>query len=353
MGKRPTEPYWFEPYLQDFFYCNKYKIYRKFIDQEICEYLINVMCETIIASSRNHKEEEKDIKKKCYNDLLSIIRNLTTFRVIGKDDNTPSITGYESSTDNENFTTERKKYTKHIKLEEGKDSRGRKKYKVTLLLFSFALTEIYYKHFFKKKMYENFYWFERFDVIIVKTSYNLAHHKKITKEDYKYMKENQLNTLEDYYNNLTQIIDLWWALSYRYVLGVYYEDEYKNTEIMKNHEKIQDELKILFKNHYFLNTVYPLYCENKVMEQLNEKKKAYKKELGKICSKNFQCLNNDNLNIQSNSKTRNLILNNCNAMLEKIEDITNIERFTDYEDVLQSILVDYDAYIKQKNENYL
>ena len=83
------------------------------------------------------------------------------------------------------------------------------------------------------------------------------------------------------------------------------------------------------------------------MEEFEIKKKSYQKELRSICSKNFKCEINEK-NIQTNAKTRKLILENFDDMLENINNtIASFEQLT-LSNILTTILVDPSVYKENK-----
>ena len=345
MSDSKIKHYWFEPYLQDFFYSAKYEYLNTFVNETYAKELIIQMCNDVLSSSKKTKQEKKDIEKKCYDDCLKIIRDLIN-EPLEKEER-KYLEEYEKNRGKNAFNhPTRERHTKHIKVHDKEKEGVMREYEISLLLLSFIKVEIYYINFFKRDIFENYQRFEKSDYTPLKASYDLSHNKKISKDDFKYLKRARLTTAKDYYNNLTMNIDLWWSLTWSDFIIIddnrdnFKEVTNKNWE-MPDEEEF-DQFRNLIKNHYFLYYVYPLYYENKILEQLDEQKKGLRKEIKKIFSKNFKC-NVDNKNIQPNGKTKELLLNKFDDTIDISESLI-FDNYEIYSSILRPFLIDYNAY---------
>lgn len=332
-------------YLQQFFLDRNYNYLMVYVNQDFAEEITDEICNDILG--RTKKTSKEKIKKECISDFKKVIRNLTNNPLDSNDYNDilKDAQGKEISCA---YTKE--KHTKHIRNISHINGES-KKYDISLLALSFILVEIYYKNFFKKEIYENYERFQKSDIKPLKVSLEIAHGEKLNKEEFKSLKNSRLNTVQDYYDYLTLNIDLWWSITWEMIEILDNEskryEEVTQKKWIKPSEEQFDELKDLFKNHYFMYHIYPLYYENKIMEEFEIKKKSYQKELRSICSKNFKCEINEK-NIQTNAKTRKLILENLDDMLENINNtIASFEQLT-LSDILTTILVDPSVYKENK-----
>ena len=347
MNTTERKKYWFEMYLQQFFLDRNYNYLMVYVNQDFAEEIIKAICNDILGSTKKTSKEKEAIKKKCISDLKDIIKILTN-DPLDKEEYNRNIKYAQEREISCAYTKE--KHTKHIRNISHINGES-KKYDITLLALSFILVEIYYKNFFKKEIYENYKRFKKSDIKPLKVSFEIAHGGKLNKEEFKSLKNSRLNTVQDYYKHLTLNIDLWWSITWEMIEildsnSKYYE-EVTQKKWIKPSEKKFDELKNLLKNHYFMYHIYPIYYENKIMEEFEIKKKSYQKELRRICSKNFKCEINEK-NIQTNVKTRKLILENFDDMLENINNtIASFEQLT-LSNILTTILVDPSVYKENK-----
>lgn len=347
MNTTERKKYWFEMYLQQFFLDRNYNYLMVYVNQDFAKEIINAICNDILGSTKKTSKEKKAIKEKCIFDLKDIIKILTN-DPLDKEEYNRNIKYAQGKKISCAHT--REKHTKHIRNISYINGES-KKYDITLLALSFILVEIYYKNFFKKEIYENYKRFKKSDIKPLKVSFEIAHGGKLNKEEFKSLKKSRLNTVQDYYKHLTLNIDLWWRITWRMIeildkKSKRYEEVTQKNWIKPSKEQF-DELKNLLKNHYFMYHIYPIYYENKIMEEFEIKKKSYQKELRSICSKNFKCEINE-INIQTNDKTRKLILENFDDTLENINNtIASFEQLT-LSDILTTILVDPSVYKENK-----
>ena len=319
-------------YLQQFFLDKNYNYLMVYVNQDFAREITTEICNDILRSTKKTSKEKDKITGECISGLKKVIKNLT---------NDPQ---------SEKERNRNRKHTKHIRNISHINGES-KKYDITLLALSFILVEIYYKNFFKKEIYENYERFQKSNIKPLKVSLEIAHGEKLNKEEFKSLKNSRLNTVQDYYDYLTLNIDLWWSITWDMIEILDNEskryEEVTQKNWIKPSEEQFDELKDLFKNHYFMYHIYPLYYENKIIEEFEIKKKSYQKELRSICSKNFKCEINEK-NIQTNAKTRKLILENLDDMLKNINNtIASFEQLT-LSDILTTILVDPSVYKENK-----
>lgn len=347
MNTTKRKKYWFEMYLQQFFLDRNYNYLMVYANQDFAREITTEICNDILRSTKKTSKEKDKITDECISDLKKVIKNLTNDPL--DSDGYNDILKYAQKNGSSCAYT-KEKHTKHIRNISYINGKS-KKYDITLLALSFILVEIYYKNFFKKEIYENYERFQKSGIKPLKVSFEIAHEGKLNKEEFKSLKKSRLNTVQDYYDYLTLNIDLWWSITWSMIEILdnefkHYEEVTQKKWIKPSEEKF-DELKDLFKNHYFMYHIYPIYYENKIMEEFEIKKKSYQKELRCICSKNFKCEINEN-NIQTNVKTRKLILENFDDMLENINNtIASFEQLT-LSDILTTILVDPSVYKENK-----